>query len=361
MTPELRSEFETSWRDLRPRLHAMLLGRGIRRDRHDDLIQETALRLYGMWERVDRSRPSWPLAKTIVLNLLRDECRTRRATEPLDDLPEQAFDYDLERQGIARIELDRVREALDSLTDLQRRALLVEIGVHPAGDGGAADKMARMRARKRLTALLEEVSALVSLRWVRISDLLQGAGLLRPAGSAAIACFACIFGASVLAINTGPLATEAEARPQDRALQASVFDRALSGLEAVPWAGSDLLARDSLQPARSQKVASDSSETVTGKRGKTAAGSSTGTGQTAGSEGSTGTELPSTSDLDAPRSPSEDVPEVPDPKVSVESDGLPGSDSEGESGPPAVEDVERAATAVVPLSSLDPEAPELEK
>lgn len=359
MTPELRSEFETSWRDLHPRLHAMLLGRGIRPDRHDDLIQETALRLYGMWERVDRSRPSWPLAKTIVLNLLRDECRTNRVTEPLDEFPEQAFDYDLERQGIARIELDRVREALGSLTDLQRRALLVEIGVHPAGDGGAADKMVRMRARKRLTALLEEVSALVSLRWVRLPDLLQGVGLLRPAGNAAIACFACIFGASVLAINTGPLATEAEARPQDRVVQDRVLDGVMSGIDTASLVGSDLLVRDSLQPARSPKAASDSSEAVTGKRGKAAA--SAADADEAGSGGSTETELPSTSDLEAPRSPSEDVPEVPDTKVSVESDGLPGSDSEGESGPPAVEDVERAATAVVPLSSLDPEVPELEK
>ena len=367
MTPELRSEFETSWRDLHPRLHAMLLGRGIRPDRHDDLIQETALRLYGMWERVDRSRPSWPLAKTIVLNLLRDECRTNRATQPLEDFPEQAFDYDLERQGIARIELDRVREALGSLTDLQRRALLVEIGVHPAGDGGAADKMVRMRARKRLLALLEEVSALVSLRWVRLPDLLQGAGLLRGAGNVAIACFACVFGASVIAINTGPLATGAEASQQDRVVHDRSLDLVIDALEGSAGfaAGSVLLVRDSLQPARTAKTEQVSSEAVSGKRDKN--GEADGTPATATAEstdeggGTRGAELPSTSDLEAPRSPSEDVPDVPNPTVSVESDGLPGSDSEGESGPPAVEDVERAAAAVVPLSSLDPEAPELPK
>lgn len=354
MTPELRNEFESSWRDLHPRLRAMLAARRISPDRHEDLIQETALRLYGMWERVDRTRPSWPLAKTIVLNLVRDEFRTKRVTEPLEGSPDRAFDYDLEAQGIARLELERVRVALSSLSELQRQALLVEIGVHPRGVVAPVDKMTRSRARKRLASLLQDVSALVSLRWVRIPDLLHGAGLLRGAGTAGVACFACLFGASVIAIGTGPLATEAGARPREIPRISSPGGPFAIQVDSGS-AKASVLLRDAFLPARGEKTDTGGGAV----KGSRAGGSqSTSNGATAGGSTVPSAPLPSAPDLTTPGGSSEEVPDVPAVPATTTSTTMPGLAPEGESGPPALE-VERAASAVVPLSSLESELPKV--
>ena len=353
MTPELRNEFESSWRDLHPRLRAMLAARRISADRHEDLIQETALRLYGMWERVDRTRPSWPLAKTIVLNLVRDEFRNKRVTEPLDLSPDRAFDYDLETQGIARLELERVRTALSSMSELQRRALLVEIGVHPADGCAPADKMTRSRARKRLASLLQDASALVSLRLARIPELLHGAGLFRGAGHVAVACVACLFGASVVAIGAGPLAEDARARPLDARRGASSAWTDLSADSSLH--SSSLLLRDSFLEARDGASGDGNVSATKGSRSGNKGSTSNG-----GAEGSTvpTAPVPSVPDLTTPGGSSEDVPEVPTVPISTPTTTMPGLPPEGESGPPAIEDVERAASAVAPLSSLESDLPQ---
>lgn len=350
MTPELRNEFEISWKELQPRLRVMLAARRVGMDRHEDLLQETALRLYRMWERVDRSKPSWPLAKTIALNLLRDEYRTRRVTQSLEDSPEQPFDYDLEAQGIARLELERVHKALSSLTELQRRALLVEIGVLPTGEPCSGDKMVRMRARKRLVSLLEDVSAVVSLRWVKLPDLLQGAGLFRGAGNAAIACFACIFGASVAAIGVGPLGEEASARPH---FDAPVSRPAQIALAEETHTRSAILTRDSLREGTDAGTSVGTSATAKKKRSNGVSSSGAPESQTAGSGDS---KLSGSSDVDVPSVPSgeqvPDAPSVPVPSAPT----IPGSGPE-ESEPPAL-DVERAvSTAAASLTSLDQDPP----
>lgn len=346
MTPEQRNEFESSWRDLHPRLRAMLAARRISPDRHEDLIQETALRLYGMWERVDRRRPSWPLAKTIVLNLVRDEFRTNRVTEPLEASPDRAFDYDLEAQGIARIELERVRVALASLSELQRQALLLEVGVHAGGPVAPADKMTRSRARKRLASILQEVSALVSLRLARIPDLLQGAGFLKGAGTAGIACFACLFGASVIAIGAGPLVTDAGARPRE-VMRIPSSASVISELSSSAGKTSVLL-RDAFLDARDEETG------ATGSTNRSRAGGShsASSGSASGTSMPAAPEVPSVPDLTTPGGSSEDVPDVPTVPVSTPTTTMPGLNPEGESGPPAL-DVERAASAVAPLSSLE--------
>ena len=353
MTPELRNEFEISWRDLHPRLRAMLTARRISADRHEDLIQETALRLYGMWERVDRTRPSWPLAKTIVLNLMRDEFRTKRITEPLEDSPDPVFDYDLEAQGIARIELERVREALGRLSHLQRQALLVEIGAHPRSEGTPSDKMTRSRARKRLVSLLQDASALVSLRWARLPDLLHGAGFLRGAGNAGIACFACLFGASVIAIGAGPLAADAGARPQEVRRTHSSGSLYLSPSSAS--GSTSVLLRDRFLEAKDNPAKAGISQTAKGARAKDSDANPTGSGT--GTPSLPSAPVPSVPDLSTPggSGPSEDVPEVPS-VPGTPTTTMPDLSPEGESGPPDL-DVERAASAVVPLSSLERDLP----
>jgi hypothetical protein len=72
------------------------------------------------------------------------------------------------------MELARVRDALGRLTVPQRDVLLAEVGeAQPVAVSGAALKMTRMRARARLRALIEEVSALVSTRVSRIRNLFE--------------------------------------------------------------------------------------------------------------------------------------------------------------------------------------------
>ena len=349
MTPEQRSHFESCWRELEPRLRGMLAARRISTDRHEDLVQETALRLYGMWERVDSTRPSWPLAKTIVLNLVRDEFRTKRVLEPLETSPDKAFDYDLEAQGIARIELERVRVALASLTELQRRSLLVEIGVHSEGLPVENDKMTRSRARKRLAALLEQVSALVSLRWARMPDLLHGAGLFKGAGTAGVACLACLFGASVVAIGAGPLASDAGARPSELRRPPVVSAATLIVATSGP---TDVLVRDSFLDARDASGKTAPATTSKGSRaGRGADSSSSGT---AGGTGVPTPSTPSVPDLSTPGGSSEDVPGVPSVPVSPPSTSMPSLGTDREGGPPSVE-----ISVSAPLPDLESDLPKL--
>lgn len=80
MSPDKKRDFESEWALLATRLKSFLSRKNVPAGKHDDLIQETALRLYKIWDTVDRARPAWALTVTIALNLLRDEYR--RAPTP---------------------------------------------------------------------------------------------------------------------------------------------------------------------------------------------------------------------------------------------------------------------------------------
>src|SRR5688500_11781533 len=103
MSPELRAEFEALWPALSVRLDRFLANRSVSPCRRDDLIQETAIRLFGIWTTVDRTRSPWPLTVTIALNLLRDESRAARNRELFGDLPEAEAAHQVEAAGLARI------------------------------------------------------------------------------------------------------------------------------------------------------------------------------------------------------------------------------------------------------------------
>lgn len=191
MTPERRRDFETEWPDLAARLHRMLARRGMPATLRDDVVQETAARLYGTWEDVDRSRPAWPLTRAIALNHLRDQGR-RKIQEIASEIPEVAHHYNVEAAGLARVELGRVRDALDNFTPQARQALLVEVG---AADRElltpAAQKMQRMRARRKLKVILERTPAAIALRFARLADF--GEWLLggRAMFNGGLSCLAC--------------------------------------------------------------------------------------------------------------------------------------------------------------------------
>ena len=216
MSPEAERNFEAEWALLSRRLRLLLSRKRVPLSQHDDLVQETALRLLSMWESVDRHRALWPLTVTIALNLLRDRGRAITKDDLVAELPDLASGHDVETVGIARIELERVRRALDELSPSYRTALMREIGLSAASVSpeGAADKMIRMRARRKLKLALENVSGLVALRVRRVGDLIEGMFALRDGSVAAASCVFClVLGVGSTLVAPQALTPRASARP----------------------------------------------------------------------------------------------------------------------------------------------------
>jgi hypothetical protein len=152
--------FEEEWPELSRRVRNSLTARGASSWVRDDILQETALRLFRMWDQVDAERSPCGLALTIAHNLLWDEQHRKAPGEVLGLIPDVPGNHDVERSGIAREELGRVYRLLPRLKSSQRSALLAEIGgPEPAMSSGDALKMLRLRARRKLTALMEGASA----------------------------------------------------------------------------------------------------------------------------------------------------------------------------------------------------------
>src|SRR5688500_6264876 len=151
--------FEEWWGELAGAVRAWLLRRRVPPHLVDDIVQETGLRLFKMWDEIDAMRSPRGLAFTIASNLLWDERNRRSAREIVGDVPEQSRE-DVESAGIARLELARVKRAMKRLNPQQRAVLLAEIGDGSAPSASPdAIKMMRMRARRRLTALLDSAPA----------------------------------------------------------------------------------------------------------------------------------------------------------------------------------------------------------
>ena len=155
--------FETAWPELAARLKPTLLKRGATPTQAEDVTQETGLRLWRIWLETDHSRPVWPLAVTIALNVLRDQERRDRRLIVTDVVPDAPEPVSVEDEGMARLELHRVAQAIRTLQPAHRSALLDH--VESAGTRRAprtpAEKMMLMRARRRLHAALGTVSAAI--------------------------------------------------------------------------------------------------------------------------------------------------------------------------------------------------------
>jgi hypothetical protein len=207
MSPEKIRDFEAEWPLLARRLKLFLGRKKVPANQIDDLIQETALRLYKMWDSVDRSRPAWALTVTIALNLLRDEYRKSGHSDIVSDLPDIPLSYDVERAGIARMELGRIRDALAQMTPAHRSVLLAEVGYGAVAVEPSGDKMRRMRARRKLTQLLEQVSAIFVLPARKIADAMHALVGVRDGLVAGTSCLLCaVLGAGVAV--TVPLTPE---------------------------------------------------------------------------------------------------------------------------------------------------------
>jgi DNA-directed RNA polymerase specialized sigma24 family protein len=155
-----RGSFEQEWRAVMPSLERALARRGVSPWLRDDVMQETALRLYRAWDRVDPERPLLPLAMTIANNVAWDERHRRSLVEVPGEVPDVAAAHDVEELGLARLELQQVRDLMSRLSAPHRSVLLAEVGDADAPAGGPdATKMLRLRARKKMRSLLETTSA----------------------------------------------------------------------------------------------------------------------------------------------------------------------------------------------------------
>ena len=192
MSPEEKHEFEAVWPELASRLHAFLARKRVPLDQREDLVQETGARLVGIWDTVDRGRPTWPLAMTVALNLVRDRARRQSGHEVVSEFPDIPQAYDLEAAGIARMELEEVRSAMTQLSARQREVLLAEIGV---GDESLTrDKMTRSRARRKLNLIVGRLAAGISIQYRRVAEMFHAVvgseGALQGLGCSACALLA---------------------------------------------------------------------------------------------------------------------------------------------------------------------------
>lgn len=201
--------FEEQWPALATRLAAVLARRGVPAARREDLVQETGLRLLRVWDKVDHARGAWPLAATIARNLHRDEARRARPRY-VDQVPDTPDLLDVERAGLARLELELVHEALQTLTPAQRRALLAEV----AG-GERASKQQRLRARKALRTAIDRalLGAGVALARLRRAGVSLETHLGERAALGAEAAGALAVAAAVLFAGPATVERLAGARP----------------------------------------------------------------------------------------------------------------------------------------------------
>ncbi|HJR44777.1 MAG TPA: sigma-70 family RNA polymerase sigma factor [Actinomycetota bacterium] len=152
--------FESEWQAVAPALERILARRGVTGWLRDDVMQETALRLYRSWDRVDPDRPLLPLAVTIANNVVWDERHKRSQVEVPGVVPDRPAVHDVEELGLARMELGKVRDLMSRLSAPHRSVLLAEVGGAAVPEGSKdATKMLRLRARKKMRSLMEAASA----------------------------------------------------------------------------------------------------------------------------------------------------------------------------------------------------------
>ena len=195
--------FDDVWSELRDRLGRVLAARGVPAQDREDLLQETALRLYRVWGNLDPEQPVWPYAVTIALNLWRDTLRSA-ATHVREVSPIVAFDnpddLDVERTVIARQELATVGAALRELAPEQRRLVLetdeLTSVVRPLR---AAERMSRMRVRRELARVVGRASAIAALIWLRRPGRAQAMAAAAFTGALAATVFS---GAPAVSVST---------------------------------------------------------------------------------------------------------------------------------------------------------------
>lgn len=202
--------FDEAWPALAERLRRTLTARGVPAQDRDDVVQETALRVYRSWTGLDPNRPAWPFVITVGLNIWRDVIRERTGRiaqcHPTEHI-EITADQDVERDVLARDELASTVVAMRSLAPEQRRLLLAteEFGdtIRPLRP---AERVARMRVRRQLARAVGRASAAVALLWLRRPVRSTGVAVTAYAGALAAAVLTSPAMAPMPAISAVPAA-----------------------------------------------------------------------------------------------------------------------------------------------------------
>lgn len=184
--------FRSQWPGTARRIGGTLARHGVPARDRDDVLQETALRLYRSWPAIDQRRGVEPYARAVALNVWRDQVRRPAyAGEVLGDVPERPDGGDVvERTTFARLEIARVRTALGRLRPTEQTLLrdAVESADGPSSVVPASLRMARMRARRQLVAVLRAASAWAAA--VGVALRAARPRRLAPAVGATLAAFA---------------------------------------------------------------------------------------------------------------------------------------------------------------------------
>jgi hypothetical protein len=150
--------FESEWSDVAGRLEKKLIASGVSRSLVEDVVQETGVRLFVRWARIDTTQPVFPLALTIARNLVVDHHRKHDRVELRDTPLGLDVAVDAEQRALARIHLSAVLRAMRKLNPRYQRLLLAEAGFAGTTSSGPASRTARSRARHGLNLLLERAS-----------------------------------------------------------------------------------------------------------------------------------------------------------------------------------------------------------
>lgn len=167
----LMPRFEEAWPELETRLRRSLTARGVPAQDRDDVVQETALRVYRVWDSLDATRSAWPFVVTVAVNYWRDIVRERTGriatVQPMATI-EVTDHHDVERDVLARQELASVRAAWGALAPEQRRLLLAtEEFADTVRPLRPAERVARMRVRRQLARTVGRASALIPMLLLR--------------------------------------------------------------------------------------------------------------------------------------------------------------------------------------------------
>jgi DNA-directed RNA polymerase specialized sigma24 family protein len=301
MSPRAAAEFGKQWPALQRRLNAFLRGKGVPPSEIDDIVQEVAARLVSFWHKVDPNRPLWPLTVTIALNLVRDRGR-RPDLEFPGELPDVAGPGDVADAGIARLELAAVVRAMDALTPSQKAALLQSIFPDDeTARSTSAEKMLRMRARRRLANAVGRACGGLALRTRRLTDSIQGFFSKTEAMAQALACATCVFAASAgSAVLYPPFEAYGAGTSQEMLV---VQQHAIASHAAhVSPTGSGTLPAEVLSPSRTSG-AQAATGSVNGKAAPAGSDHSTTPGTVAGAP---------VQNLPVPHPPEAPVPSAPD-------------------------------------------------
>ncbi len=222
MSTHPESSFEAEWPELARRIQRFLSSKKVPDSQREDVVQETGLRLYRMWAQVDPAGSPIGLALTIAMNIVRDNARRDSHRTVVEIEPELPSLCDVERSGLARLELSRVRRALSELTPAQRSVLLSELdrNQRPPEASAAAIKMLRMRARRNLSAILERAGCgILVARWRRLLGLPQEVLLSRDVSKVEQGIASSLAGVmAAAAISLSPLAVLGLGAPAPDAL-----------------------------------------------------------------------------------------------------------------------------------------------